>query len=119
MITIAHNIERTTNTILFIGYQANGTLGRTILEKPEEVRILGRYQKVRARIEKINGFSAHADRNELLEWINGLQNPPKLTCVTHGEPESSLFFAETLKQKKGWNITVPKYLEKIPLWVDK
>ena len=75
------------------GHQAKGTLGRHILERPEEARILGQVYPVRARIEKINGFSAHADRDELLEWVSGFKKYPKKIFVVHGEEEASMTFA--------------------------
>jgi metallo-beta-lactamase family protein len=73
---LLNNISRPESTILFVGYQAVGTLGRQIVERPKEVRILGQMYPVRARIVQLNGFSAHADRDELFKWLSGLQRPP-------------------------------------------
>lgn len=112
---LANNIGREESTILFIGYQAVGTLGRIILEGAEEIRILGKQHKVRARIERINGFSAHADRNELMQWLSGLVEPPRQVFVTHGEPESANGFASWLKEKTGWSSTVPAYKDQVTL----
>ncbi len=112
---LAQNIHRPESTILFVGYQALGTLGRQILEKPKEVRILGQMYPVRARIEKINGFSAHADRNELMYWLSKVQANPKHLFVTHGEPESATSFAKLVEQEKNWNTIVPKYQDEIIL----
>lgn len=112
---LLNNIDQSRSTVLFVGYQANGTLGRIILEKPEEVRILGQNKKIRADIHKINGFSAHADQEELLRWLSGLQKPPRRVFVTHGEPTSASAFADTIKKEKGWNVAVPSYDDRIPL----
>ena len=110
---LVQNIHRPESTILFVGYQAVGTLGRQILEKPKEVRILGQIYPVRARIEKINGFSAHADKNELLHWLSKVDINPKCLFVTHGEPESAISFANLVEQEKQWKTAVPKYQDEV------
>lgn len=109
------NITRPESTILFIGYQATGTLGRQILDGDKQVRILGNNYPVRAKIEKISGFSAHADKQELLEWLKNLKNPPKDIFVVHGEPESCQSFADFLRDNTGWPVSVPKYLQQFKL----
>ncbi len=109
------NIEREESTILFIGYQARGTLGRIILEgKKEKIRIHGQHFEVRARIEKINGFSAHADREELTDWLASIKKPRHL-FVTHGEEEAATDFAEHIQKKTGWSVSVPSYLDEAEL----
>ncbi|HEX29918.1 TPA: MBL fold metallo-hydrolase, partial [Candidatus Poribacteria bacterium] len=90
---LVSNISRPESTILFVGYQAVGTLGRQIVDGAREVRILGRIHPVRARIVQINGFSGHADRDELFRWLSGLKGKPRHLFVTHGEPESAHSFA--------------------------
>jgi metallo-beta-lactamase family protein len=112
---LIRNITRPESTILFVGYQANGTLGRQILEGAEEVRILGRMYPVEARIDKINGFSAHADRDELLRWLSGLRKPPRHVFVTHGEPAAARHFADLLVEKKNWEVSVPSYNDQVVL----
>ncbi|MCD6407725.1 MBL fold metallo-hydrolase [bacterium] len=109
------NITRPESTILFVGYQAKGTLGREILEKKEKVRILGQFYPVKARIEKINGFSAHADRDELLKWICGFENLPEKIFLIHGEEEIIEEFKEILKEKVKSEIFIPSYLEEYTL----
>lgn len=108
-------ISRPESTILFVGYQARGTLGRAIQERPDEVRILGRNRPVRARIETINGFSAHADRDEIVGWLDKFALPPKRVFVVHGEEESSLALAETIRTRFGWDSSVPEYRQTINL----
>jgi metallo-beta-lactamase family protein len=112
---LRHNIARPESTILFVGYQAHGTLGRKILDGDPEVRIFGAMHPVRARIERIEGFSGHADRNGLLGWLEGLRRPPKHVFLVHGEEEEALSLAETIRNDRGWEVTVPKYQDKVTL----
>ena len=112
---LKNNITDAKNTILFVGYQAVGTLGRIILEGIEEVRIHGQKWPVHARIEKINGFSAHADRNELIRWLDGIGSAPKKVFVVHGEPDAANSFAEKISAEKGWPVHVPAYDEELVL----
>jgi len=103
------NITRPESTILFVGYQAIGTLGRQILDGVKQVRILGQHYPVRARIAQIHGFSAHADRNELFQWISGLSSAPRRVFVVHGEPRTIKQFGQFLREKTGWEISTPEY----------
>lgn len=112
---LVQNISRPESTIMFVGYQAVGTLGRQIVDGEQKVRILGQTYEVKARVVKINGFSAHADKNELLQWLSGLKRPPKGVFLVHGEPESAHHFADFLKEKTGWPIHVPAYNDEIVL----
>jgi len=106
---LRNNIIRPESTVLFVGYQAMGTLGRIILDGAEKVRLFGEMYPVRARIEKISGFSAHADRDELYRWISSLKSPPRRVFVTHGEKKAAAAFRDFLEQKTGWNCTVAEY----------
>lgn len=106
---LAGNISRPESIVLFVGYQAVGTLGRLILDGLETVRIHGEHYPVEAAIAKINGFSAHADRRELFDWLSSLKSPPRRVFVTHGEPESADHFATFIRGKTGWNTEVPSY----------
>ncbi len=108
---LVQNISRPESTVLFVGYQARGTLGRVLLERPEEARILGKIYPVRARIEKINGFSAHADRDGIIGWLQKFSRSPEKVFVVHGEEESSLALAETIRTRFGWATAVPEYRE--------
>lgn len=112
---LANNISKPAATVLFVGYQSVGTLGRIILDGVSPVRILGQSYPVRARIAQIPGFSAHADRGELIKWLSHLQTPPHHVFVTHGEPSSSQAFAETLKGIRGFNTSVPAYNDTVTL----
>lgn len=112
---LVSNISRPESTILFVGYQAIGTLGRQIVDGAETVRILGQMHPVRARITRINGFSAHADRDELFRWLSGLRKPPKHVFVTHGEPTAAQYFADFLRKRTGWEVSVPRYQNRVIL----
>ena len=112
---LVNNIERRANTILFVGYQAVGTLGRRIVDGEKEVRILGQPRRVRARVERIHGFSAHADREEICAWLSGFKKPPRAIFVVHGELESANALARTLREKNHWKVTVPAYKDKVAL----
>jgi len=109
------NISRKESTILFVGYQAAGTLGREIVDGAEKVRILGQHYPVKARVVQINGFSAHADKDELLKWLSSLRKQPRRLFVTHGESNTSQHFAGLVKDKTGWEIAVPEYQEEFLL----
>lgn len=112
---LAANLARPESTILFVGYQAKGTLGREILDGNKEVRIFGQMFPVKARIVQAHGFSAHADRQELYTWLTHLERPPLGIFVVHGEKESAHNFASFLREKTGWKVVVPSYGQQIVL----
>ena len=107
---LVSNISRPESTILFVGYQAIGTLGRSIVDGAKQVRILGQHYQVLARIEQIHGFSAHADKNELLRWLKNLKVAPRRVFVVHGEEKTIENFARFLKDETGWEIETPDYM---------
>jgi len=112
---LVNNITRPKCTIMFVGYQAVGTLGRSIVNGAEKVRILGTRYPVKARVVKIGGFSAHADRDELLGWLSKLDIPPRGVFVVHGEADSAKAFGNYIRKTTGWNVTVPAYLDQATL----
>jgi len=112
---IVNNIRRAESTILFVGYQAEGTPGRILLGGAEEFRLLGQMHPVKAHIEKIDGFSAHADRDGLLEWVADIRVPPRCVFVTHGEERAATSFGKVLKEKTGWTVKVPQYKDTVEL----
>jgi len=105
------NISRPESTVMFVGYQAVGTLGRRIVDGDPEVRILGANYPVKARVVRIQGFSAHADKEELLQWLGSLKKAPRKLFVVHGEAESAQRFGQLIRERTGWNVAVPDYQE--------
>jgi metallo-beta-lactamase family protein len=112
---LVRNISRPNSAVLFVGYQAMGTLGRHIVDGAREVRILGEKHKVKARIVRMHGFSAHADREELLRWLSGLKESPRKVFVVHGETDAAHSFADHLREEKGWDVYVPSYKDQVSL----
>lgn len=112
---LANNISKPSATILFVGYQAAGTLGRIILEGTSPVRILGKSYPVAAKVAQIPGFSAHADRRELTQWLSHLASPPRHVFVTHGEPDSARGFADMIHKLRGFPASVPAYGDTVTL----
>jgi metallo-beta-lactamase family protein len=112
---LRQNISRPESTVVFVGYQAHGTLGRRILEGEPNVRIHGRNYDVRARIAHINGFSAHGDRDDLLRWIGHFDPAPRHVFLTHGEESAALDLAGTISQRLGLDISLPHEEETVAL----
>ncbi|MFC1980163.1 MBL fold metallo-hydrolase RNA specificity domain-containing protein [Chloroflexota bacterium] len=106
---LANNITRAESTVLFTGYQAEGTPGRQLLDGVRQIRLLGDKYRVRARVVKIDGFSAHADRDGLLAWLSDIRVPPRCVFVTHGEGTAATSFAKLLNEQNGWDVLVPEY----------
>ncbi|PIE54056.1 MAG: MBL fold hydrolase [Dethiosulfovibrio peptidovorans] len=103
---LKHGIWNPENHVVFVGYQAVGTLGRRIVEGQKQLRIAGEDVMVRAQIHTINGFSAHADRRDLLAWASNFADASPSFFVTHGEPKSSEALAKSLREK-GFQAVVP------------
>jgi metallo-beta-lactamase family protein len=112
---LTHNIKRKESLILFVGYQAAGTLGRQILEGRKEVRIFGRTWPVRAKIAQVHGFSGHADKQMLVSWLSNIKSPPRRVFLTHGDERAALALADDLRDRFGWTIDVPSYRNSIQL----
>jgi len=106
---MAQRLPDNKNTILLMGYQAEGTRGRVIQERKETVKIHGKQIPINAQIEMIDGFSGHADYNEMLAWLMPFNKPPKQVFMVHGEAEASQSMAEKINKTYGWNVTVPEF----------
>lgn len=104
---LKHNLWRPECTILFVGYQANGTLGRAIVEGAQEVKLFGETIEVRAQIKKLTGLSGHADKAGLIEWLEGFTQKPKRVFVVHGEDSVCKSFVECLKVEHGQKAYAP------------
>jgi metallo-beta-lactamase family protein len=112
---LAREIARPESTLVFVGYQAVGTLGRQILDGVSPVRILGQTYPVRLKVENIDGLSAHAGMSDLHRWLNNFKSPPKHVFLTHGEEGAILSLENYLHSKGGWEVTAPAYLEEYDL----
>ncbi|MCO6438803.1 MAG: MBL fold metallo-hydrolase [Phycisphaerae bacterium] len=112
---LTRNIDRPESAIVFVGYQAHGTLGRQILDGAHKVRIHGREFPVRARIVQIHGLSGHADQGELLRWVGNLQKPPRKVFVTHGEEQAAMTLAEEIRKRFDFETNVPQYRDEVHL----
>jgi metallo-beta-lactamase family protein len=112
---LKHRIDDYRNTILFIGFQAQGTKGRFLVDGAEEIRIHKQNFRVNARIEYMDGLSAHADYEEILQWLSTFKKPPRKTFLVHGEESASQSMAEHIRNRYGWNVEVPAYHESVSL----
>ncbi len=112
---LVRNITRRECTLVFVGYQAAGTLGRLILEGVTPVRIHGQSYPVRMKIERIEGFSAHAGMDDLMRWLDGYATAPRRVFLTHGEDEGIMGVADHIRSKGNWEVSVPTYMEEYEL----
>ena len=104
---LKHNLWRAESTILFVGYQSVGTLGRSLVEGAEKVKLFGEEIDVKAEIAKLVGLSGHADKDGLLDWMRGFENKPSKVFVVHGEDIVTETFARTLKEELGLDAYAP------------
>jgi metallo-beta-lactamase family protein len=111
---LKHNLWRPECSVVFVGFQARGTLGRKIVDGAKSVDIWGEEIAVRARIWTIGGFSAHGDQKELLAWLSAFRDRPTV-FVTHGEEETALTFADLVRTKYGLVVHVPEPGEEFSL----
>ncbi|MEO8648273.1 MAG: MBL fold metallo-hydrolase [Acidobacteriota bacterium] len=102
-------------TIVFVGYQAAGTTGRRVQDGEPEVKIMKNWVPVRCHVEKVEGFSAHADWKGVIRWLEGLKSTPTTVFTTHGEPEAAAAMAEHIRERFGWNVVVPQYGQSVEL----
>jgi metallo-beta-lactamase family protein len=112
---LKHNLWKPENTVIFVGYQAEGTLGRLILSGKKDIRIHGEEVAVEAKIEQITGYSGHADQKGLLNWLDSVEKINGTVFVVHGEPESAEGFAKLISEKKGFKSVAPKMGETFDL----
>ena len=102
-------------TLVFVGYQAAGTTGRRILNGEQDVKIMGQWVPVRCRITRIGGFSAHADWQEIIKWLEGMPGVPRHTFLTHGEPDAANSMAAHIQERFGWAVQAPQYGDRFSL----
>jgi metallo-beta-lactamase family protein len=103
------------NTVLFVGYQAAGTRGRQLVDGQKTVKIHGEMIPVQARVALVESMSAHADSNEILRWLGGFTQPPRLTFIVHGEPAAMDALSATILNKLGWTTKMPAHGETVEL----
>jgi metallo-beta-lactamase family protein len=118
---LKHNIWQKNTHVLFVGFQGKDTLGRQLIEGAKKVRILGEMVQVNAQIHTIGGLSAHADRDELVEWLKQFSGHKPKVFIVHGEPEVELFFSDTVKKELGFETMIPGWKEvlDIPFTTEK
>jgi len=112
---LKHNLWRSECSVIFVGFQAQGTLGRRIIEGAKKVKIFGEEIAVNARIYTIGGLSAHADRDELLDWLSKFKKKPLRVFVMHGEEETALGFAATIREQLNLDAYAPEMMEEIQI----
>ena len=106
---LKHNLWNPNSTILFVGYQAPGTLGRSIVDGAKKVKIFGEEIAVNARIEYIEGYSGHADQEWLLNFVYSFTNQPKHIFLVHGEPEGQEVLKQKIEENPGTKVTIPEF----------
>lgn len=99
------------NTILFTGFQAGGTRGNRMVNGEKRIKIHGDFHPLRARVENLDSTSAHADYEEILDWLGKFRKAPIKTFITHGEPEAAASLKEKIEERFGWNVEIPKYMQ--------
>ncbi|MEZ5549997.1 MAG: MBL fold metallo-hydrolase [Pseudomonadales bacterium] len=106
---LRQNLHRSECTIIITGYQAQGSLGRRLVDGAERVRLFGSEIQVRAKIVTMGGFSAHADEAALMQWLGNFVTPPTVTYVVHGEEDAALSVAQAIENRLEWRVEVPVY----------
>ena len=116
---LKHNLWRPESTILFVGYQAEGTLGRSLVDGTDHVTLFGEQISVKAEIAILEGTSGHADQKGLIKWIGEFEKKPEAVFVVHGEENTSEYFASKLKNEEGLHAYAPKFGERFDLLKDE
>ena len=114
---LKHNLYRADSTVLFAGYQAQGTLGRTLLEGKKKVKLFGEQVQVNATIEQVLGFSGHAGKDELIEWVRGMSKKPHKVFLVHGEPEALTSLGDGIRSL-GYDVMIPDLGDGFDLTLD-
>jgi len=108
---LRHNLWREGASVVFVGFQAQGTTGRKIVDGAQKVRIFNEEVAVKAKVFTINGFSAHAGQNQILEWLSHFKNPDMQVFLVHGEYTAQQVLAGLIKERFGFKVLIPEYLE--------
>lgn len=111
-----HRLRNERDTILIAGYQAEGTRGRSLLDGQPTIKIFGESVPVKCKVEYMSSMSGHADKEELFRWLGGFHDKPKMTFTVHGEAPGIGIYAQSIRDRLGWNVIVPEYLESVSLF---
>ena len=103
------------STLVITGFQAAGTRGRSILDGAKAIKIHGMPVAVKSEIQFVESLSAHGDWRDIMRWLRGFETPPKMTFLVHAEPEAAAALKERIEKELHWNVSIPKYLEKVDL----
>jgi metallo-beta-lactamase family protein len=112
---LAHRLPDPANTVILVGYQADGTRGRRLLDGEPQIRMLGRDIPVKAEVVNVQAFSVHADQAELIRWLGAAPRPPKAVYVVHGEPVAAEALRAAIVTELGWNATLAAHLQTVRL----
>lgn len=112
---LKHRLGNPTTTVLFTGFQVSGTLGRRLIDGAESVMIHGVEVPVRAKIDKLNSLSAHADSGEILQWLSYFKSAPRQTFIVHGEPAAQAALQQSIREQLAWSTTIPRQGERFEL----
>ncbi len=112
---LKHRLPRRDTVVLLVGYQAEGTRGRLLLDGAKHVKIHGQDVAVHAQVRMVDGFSAHAGHDELLRWLGGLRRPPQRLFLVHGEPEAAQALQAAIQQQLGIRAEIPAYGDRVTL----
>jgi len=110
-------IDEPTTTVLLVGYQAEGTRGRQLIEGAHELKFFGKYYPVKANIEHIESLSAHADQAGIIDWLSDIKNIPEHTFLIHGEPTALNTLRVKIRDTYGWRVTIPKLNEVVEIFI--
>jgi len=112
---LKHRLPNADTTVLFAGYQAEGTRGRSLQDGAKEIKLLGEVVPVRAKIKVFDGFSAHADQGEILRWLGTFKKAPQMTYIVHGEPPAAAALADVIRAQLKWKVEVARHQQKVAL----
>jgi metallo-beta-lactamase family protein len=112
---LAAALPNPANTVLFVGYQSEGTRGRRVVDGAKSVKIHGEDVPVQAHVAKVDSMSAHADSSEIMRWLSGFTRPPGMTYLVHGEPTALEALKGTIQSRLGWTVQIAGYLERVTL----
>ncbi len=112
---LANRLPDERNTVILVGYQAEGTRGRSMLDGAGTVKMLGRYVAVGAEIVSIPAFSVHADQSEIVGWLKSAESPPEVVYLVHGDPSAIEALRHRIAAELRWQAVVPRYLERVRL----